>query len=248
MRWFLLGSIGFCQQFLSMGARFQLSHAQLCSPTDRASNLVSFDRTQKSSLAAFFSWGWTSYFATGVEIGYGGAGQALYGIGINGDPYTARINLHYLRIGIGVQPQYAKERWGFWGSFSPSLAFLTQAELIYQGDSLPRGNLVAPQIIQYVVEYLNQSTDPNDRLVLLQMYRRSVPVLHIAGGMRVRLAPQVWLLGLLSYERSFGDIEQKGFRLKGEENYLYSPQRRPVQYRLLGLQLGIQYEVNLTEN
>ena len=248
--WIWIGAfctLGFAQSFVSMGARLLLNRSQWISPTDAGSSLVAFDRTHKAGIAAFFTWGWSAYVGTGFEIAYQGVGQRFYGIGANTDPYRAEVNQQSLRLGLAVQPQYAQENWGLWASVAPGFTFLTQTELVYQGDSLASGSLTSPQIIQQVIRYLDQSTDPNDRLLLNRMYRRAVPVIHLAGGLRVRIAPQVWVLGLLSYERSFGDLERKGYRLSEESPPLYDLQRGPVRYQLLGLQLGIQYEVPLRD-
>ncbi|MCX7606245.1 MAG: hypothetical protein N2170_03120 [Bacteroidia bacterium] len=244
MRFVLFFTYIWAQNFLSMGARLQATQSTLICPTDRAASDVSLDRTQKAGLIGFFSWGWTPHFATGIEIAYQGTGQRFYGIGVNGDNYTAQLNLHYLRGGLSLQPQYAKGRWGVWSSLSPGLSFLTQAEMLYQGDSLPRGKLTTPQVIQTTLSYLDQSTDPNDRLILTRMHQRIIPVIHFAGGMRILLAPQVWLLGLISYERSLGDIERKNFRPRPGEAPIYDNRRRAVQYQLVGLQIGLQYEVS----
>lgn len=239
--------LGFAQSFVSMGARLLLNHSQWLSPTDASSSLVAFDRTHKAGIATFFAWGWSPYIGTGFEIAYQGTGQRFYGVGVNGEPYRAEVSQQSLRLGLAFQPQYARETWGLWASLAPGFTFLTQTEVLYQGDSLNSGTEVTPQILQQVLRYLDQSTDPNDRLLLNRMYRRAVPALHVAGGLRVRLAPQVWVLGLLSYERSFGDLERKGYRLTEEGAPLYDARRKPVQYQLLGLQLGVQYEVFLRD-
>lgn len=239
-------SLLWAQHALSMGARVQLMQSRLSSSTDETSSLTSYSRTHKAGLVGFFDWGWTPHIATGMEIAYQGVGQEFYGVGVNGDNYTAALSLHYLRVGLTMRGQHAWERWGLWGGIAPSLAFLTQADLEYQGDSLPLGSLVFPQVIQNTLAYLSQSTNPDDRLTLLRMFRRTVPALHLAGGLRVRLAPQVWLLGLLAYERSFGDIERKGYQYDPESPPVYDGRRRPVGYELLGIQLGVQYEVPIS--
>lgn len=201
--------------------------------------------TYKAGITGFFGWGWSPYFSTSLEITYQGVGQRFYGIGLRGESYTCEINLHYLRLAAALQPQYAAETWGLWASIAPGVAFLTQSELDFRGDSLLSGTLVAPQIARKVLSYLEQSTNPNDRLILIQMYRRAVPTVSFAGGLRMRLAPSVWVLGLLSYERSLGDIEKKSFRLRKDESPLYSSERKPTPYELLGVQFGLQYEVPL---
>ncbi|MCX8113042.1 MAG: hypothetical protein N3E49_07630 [Bacteroidia bacterium] len=242
--WLLLGVLS-AQKWLTMGARFQFSRSQLLSSTDHASSLTTSSPTHKAGVVGFFGWGWLPYLATSLELSYQGVGQKYYGIGVRGESYAAEIDLHYLRMALAFQPQYAHGTWGLWASISPGLSFLAQSELAYQGDSLPQGSIVAPQIIRRVLTHLDQSTDPDDRLLLVQMYRRSVPSLNVSGGLRIRLAPSVWVLGLLHYERSFGDIEKKGARLTNTEVSIYDPQRKPVQYQLWGVHLGLQYEVNL---
>ncbi|MCS6790693.1 MAG: hypothetical protein NZ580_06910, partial [Bacteroidia bacterium] len=233
------------QRSLQMGARLMVSQSRLLSPTDKQATLLGFDRTYRSGLTGFFSWGLSPYVATGLELGYYGAGQRFYGTGVNGQPYRAEVRLHYLRAGLALQPQYAREWWGFWGSISPSVAFLTQSEFEIQGDSLPVGNLFMPQVIQGTLAYLEQSTNPDDRLMLMKMYRRAVPVISVAGGLRVRLAEGVWVLGLIFYERSLRDIEAKNYRISPQSPLIYHPQRRVVYYELSGFQVGLQYEVPL---
>jgi hypothetical protein len=245
MRWVCFLSVGLAQSFLSMGARVQLYQSRFSSPTDAATHGVSFDPTQKAGVTGFFSWGWNPYLATGIEIGYQGVGQDLYGIGVNSAPYTVQVKLHYLRTGIAIQPQYERGVWGLWASISPGLSFLTQSELTYQGDSVLPGNLTTPQVTQTLLRYLDQSTDPNDRLILTRMYQRGVLSLHFTGGLRIRLAEGVWVLGTLFYERSFGDLERKGYTYGKEYTPMYAPGRRPVQYTLTGIQLGVQYTVGL---
>lgn len=248
--WIYVGglcAIGLAQSFVSMGARLLLNRSQWLSPTDAGSSYVTFDRTHKAGIAAFFAWGWSQYIGTGFEVAYQGTGQRFYGIGVNGDPYRAEVNQQGLRLCLALQPQYSRENWGLWASIAPGFTFLTQSEVIYQGDSLSTGGQLTPQIVQEVLRYLDLSTDPNDRLLLTRIYRKAVPVLQVAGGLRVRLSPQVWVLGLLSYERSFGDLERKGYQLTEEGPSLYDAQRKPVQYQLLGLQLGVQYEVPLRD-
>lgn len=247
MRWriaFLLGLL-YAQNTLTMGARFHFMRSSFNSPTDKASSLTTLAPTYKSGITGFLGWGWSPYFSTSLEITYQGVGQRFYGIGRRGEHYTSEVKQHYLRLGAALQPQYAAETWGLWASIAPGVAFLTQSDMDFRGDSLQRGTLITPQIAQKVLYYLDQSTNPNDRLILLQMYRRVVPTMSLAGGVRMRLSPSVWVLGLLSFERSFGDLEKKSFRLRGEESPLYSSERKPVSYELLGIQLGLQYEVSL---
>lgn len=231
-----------------MGARLQVARSFLLSPTDQASPLTTAAPTYKAGITGFFGWGWAPYLATSVELAYQGIGQRFYGIGMRGENYTAEVNLHYLRFAAALQPQYARETWGLWASIAPGFSILTQSELSYRGDSLSAGAMVSPQIIRRVLTYLDQSTNPDDRLLLTQMYRRAVPAVSVAGGLRIRLAPSVWVLGLLSYERSFSDLEKKSFRLRGEEQPLYDSERKPVRYQLIGIQLGIQYEVIVRPN
>lgn len=235
----------YAQNTLTMGARFHLMRSTLKSPTDRTSSLTTLAPTHKSGITGFFGWGWSPYLSTSLEITYQGVGQRFYGIGLRGESYTSEVSLHYLRLAAALQPQYAAETWGLWASIAPGVALLTQSELDFRGDSLQGGTLTTPQIARKVLSYLDQSTNPNDRLILTQMYRRAVPTVSIAGGVRMRLAPSVWVLGLLSFERSFGDIEKKSFRLRGEESPLYHPDRKPTSYELLGIQLGLQYEVSI---
>lgn len=228
-----------------MGARLQVTRASLISPTDRTSPLTTPAPTYKAGIVGFFGWGWTPHFATSMEIAYQGVGQRFYGVGMRGESYTAEVSLHYLRLAAAFQPQYARETWGIWASLAPGVSILTQSELTYRGDSLVPGSTATPQIVRRVLTYLDQSTNPDDRLLLTQMYRRAVPAVSVAGGLRIRLAPGVWALGLLSYERSFADLEKKSFRLRGEETPLYGSERKPVQYQLSGIQLGLQYEVGI---
>ncbi|MCS7297906.1 MAG: hypothetical protein RMK19_08285 [Bacteroidia bacterium] len=245
MRIYQIGLLApvFAQNLLSMGARLHLTHSRFISSTDQKSSLTTLSPTQKVGIIGFFGWGWTPHLVTGIEVGYQGVGQSYYGIGRLSEPYAAGITLHYLRTAATFQPQYAREGWGVWFSFAPGINFLTQTELSFQGDSVPVGGLISPQIIQRILGYLEKSTNPNDRLLLLQVYQRIVPSLSMAGGIRIRLTPQVWILGLLSYERSLRDIEKKDFRLGTQETPLYDPQRKPTHYRLIGFQLGLQYEV-----
>lgn len=243
----LLIGIVMAQRSLQMGARLLGAQSRLLSLTDKQAASLGFDRTYRAGLIGFFSWGFSPYIAAGVEVGYYGAGQRFYGAGVNAQPYRAEVRLHYLRTGLTLQPQYARSWWGFWGAISPSIAFLTQSEFEIRGDSVPVGNLLTPQIIQGTLIYLEQTTNPDDRLMLMRMYRRAVPVISVAGGLRVRLAEGVWVMGLLFYERSLGDIEVKGYRLSPQSPQVYAPQRKAVYYELSGFQIGLQYEVALPE-
>ncbi|GIV25169.1 MAG: hypothetical protein KatS3mg026_0861 [Bacteroidia bacterium] len=239
----VLVSLAWAQQGLQMGARLQLARSAFLSQTERTSPLLSQNPTYKAGLVGFFAWNWNPFLATGLEVAYQSAGQSYYGLGVNGDSYQAQVRLHYLRMGLSLIGQYAQGPWGAFLTVSPSLAFLTQADLQYQGDSLQPGNLVQPQIIQNTLAYLSRSTNPDDRLALLRMYRRLVPTLSVSGGLRVRLAPQVWLLGLVGYERALSDIENKSYRFRPEAPPLYAPERSRTFYQLLSLQVGLQYEV-----
>ncbi|MCS7152630.1 MAG: hypothetical protein NZ989_01660 [Bacteroidia bacterium] len=241
----LLIGLLYAQSSLTMGARLQVARSQLHSPTDQTSPWTALSPTYKAGIVGFFGWGWTPYLATSIELSYQGVGQRYYGIGLRGESYTSEISLHYLRTAVAIQSQYAQKNWGAWVSFSPGLSFLTQVDLDFQGDSLPQGTTLAPQLVRKVLGYLEQSTNPDDRLILIRMYRRAVPSFSASGGLRVRLSPAVWILGLLYYERSFGDLERKDFRLRGEETPLYDPQRKSVQYQLTGIQLGLQYEISI---
>ncbi|MCS7162775.1 MAG: hypothetical protein NZ958_05560 [Bacteroidia bacterium] len=243
----LTGYLVWLQSALSMGARVQLMNSHIACPTDKTSPLVSFSPTYTAGVTGFLSWGWQPFLRAGIELGYQGVGQKYYGLGLSGRDYSAEINLHYLRVGLAFQPQYQREgkNWGLWMSFCPSVTFLTQADMILQGDSVSPGNAIAPQVIQTVLAYLDRSTRPEDRLILQRMYQPVGGSLHVAAGLRFRLVPQVWILALLSYEISLGDIEKKSFRLGGEGAPLYSSNRKPAFYQLIGLQLGLQYEVFL---
>lgn len=226
-----------------MGVRLQLARSTFLTQTERASPLLSRNPTYKAGLTGFFAWDWNPFWATGLEVAYQSVGQSYYGLGVNGDSYQAQVRLHYLRMGLAFTGQYAQGLWGAFVTVSPGLAFLTHADLQYQGDSLQPGNLVQPQIIQHTLAYLSQSTNPDDRLLLLRMYRRLVPTIGVNGGLRVRLAPQVWLLGLVGYERGLSDIENKSYRLRPEAPLLYAPDRSRTFYQLVSLQVGLQYEV-----
>lgn len=233
----------YAQHALSMGARLQAFRSHLSSYTDENSPLTTPTPTARAGITGFFSWHWTPALGTGIELGYQGVAQKYYGIGLRGEPYTASVSLQYLRIAAALHLQYTQATWGVWGSLAPGAAILTQSELSYQGDSLSSGSLITPQIAQRILTYLNQSTNPNDRLLLTQMYERTLPVISAAGGLKVRLAPQVWVLGLLFYETCLKDIEKKSFRLGEERAAVYDPTRTKTQYTLIGIQLGIQYEV-----
>ncbi|RMF49279.1 MAG: hypothetical protein D6750_06320 [Bacteroidetes bacterium] len=239
----VLFSLVWAQQGLQMGARLQLARSSFLSQTERTSPLLNRNPSYKAGLTGFFAWDWSPYWATGLEIAYQSVGQSYYGLGVNGEAYQAEVRLHYLRMGLAFTGQYAQGIWGAFLTVSPSLAFLTQADQQYQGDSLQRSSLTNPQIIQNTLAYLSQSTDPDDRLVLMRMYRRWVPTISLSGGLRVRLAPQVWLLGLVGYERSLADIENKGYQIRPELPPVYAPQRSHTYCQLLSLQVGLQYEV-----
>ncbi|MCS6894696.1 MAG: hypothetical protein NZZ60_00920 [Bacteroidia bacterium] len=233
------------QNILSMGARLGFYRSQFLSPTDRNSTLTTLSPTYRSGITGFLSWGWSEYFATGLEIGYQGVGQKFYGVGFRGESYTSEVSLNYLRLGVGFQPQYAQDSWGIWASLAPGLSLLTRSDLNFSGDTLAQGTLIMPQIARRVLNYLEKSTNPEDRLLPVRMYRRVVPTLSVSGGLRVRLAPTVWVLGLFYYERSFGDMEKKGYKIPGDESPLYSRERKPVRYQLTGIQVGLQYEVSI---
>ncbi|MEN3040472.1 MAG: hypothetical protein ABDH66_02905 [Bacteroidia bacterium] len=241
----LVGGLICAQNTLSIGARLGFYRSRFLSPTDQTSDLTTLSPTHKAGITAFASWGWTEYFATGLEVGYQGIGQKFYGIGFRGESYVSEVNLNYFRSAVGIQMQYAWDNWGIWANLAPGLNFLTRSDLAFNGDSLSQGTLITPQIARKVLNYLEKSTNPEDRLLPIRMYRRVIPTLSLSGGLRVRLAPTVWMLGLFHYERSFGDLERKGYKIPGDETPLYSSARKPVRYQLMGIQVGLQYEVSI---
>ncbi len=236
--------VGWAQQSLRMGALLHLSQSWLLNATDqKAPPLASMRPTYRTGLSSFFIWGWSPYWGTGIEVAYQGAGQNYYGVGLNGQNYSASIRLSYLRLGLPLQAQYQWRTWGLWAQVSPTLAALVQSDLTYQGDSLPSQSLYAPQIIQNTLNYLAQSTNPEDQLILTRLYRRWNWGLALAGGVKSRIAPGVWLLALLGYQRHFTDAENKPYRLAPEGPPAYHPDRKPTYNQLLSLQLGIAYEI-----
>jgi hypothetical protein len=196
--------------------------------------------------SGFFLWGWHRRWGTGLEVTYHGAGQNYYGAGLNGQNYAAAIRLSYLRLNLPLQAQYQWKTWGLWAQIGPSAGFLTQAELTYQGDSLETGTLYAPQVIQTTLSYLAQSTNPEDQLLQRRLYRRWQGGVAASGGVQTRLAPGVWVLALLSYQRDFTDAENKGYRVSPETPLSYDPRRKAAHNQLWGFQVGILYEVQST--
>lgn len=236
--------LGWAQQSLRMGAQLHLSQTSLRNATDReGASLVNLRPTYRAGLSGFFIWGWSPYWGTGIEVGYLGAGQNYYGAGLNGQNYTAAIRLSYLRFSTPIQVQYQWKTWGLWAQISPTLSLLVQSEYTYQGDSLPTGSLYAPQIIQNTLNYLSQSTNPDDQLILMRLYRRWNWGLDIAGGVKSQLASGIWLLALLGYQRDFTDAEEKSFRFAPENAPAYHPRRKPTYNHLLSFRLGLIYEV-----
>ncbi len=238
------GLIGWAQQSLRMGAQLHLSQSWLLNATDqKAPPQVALRPTYRPGLSGFFIWGWSPYWGSGLEIAYLGAGQNYYGVGLNGQNYSASIRQSYLRFSTPLQAQYQWETWGLWVQLGPTLSALVQSDYTYQGDSLPTQNLYAPQIIQNTLNYLAQSTNPEDQLILTRLYRRWNWGVTFAGGIKSRIAPGVWLLALLSYQRNFTDAENKGYRLSPEGPLAYHPERKPTYNQLLAIQLGIAYEI-----
>ncbi len=159
---------------------------------------------------------------------------------------SAAIRLSYLRFATPIQFQYQWKTWGLWAHFGPTLAALVQSDYVYQGDSLPSHNRYAPEIIQNTLNYLALSTDPEDQLILMRLYRRWNWGFVLAGGVKSRLAPGVWTLALIGYHRTFTDAEAKNFRLSPESPPTYHPERKPTYLQLLSLQLGLVYEIERT--
>ncbi len=240
----VLGFMGWAQQSLRMGAQLHLSQSWLLNATDqKAPPSVGLRPTYRPGLSGFFIWGWNPYWGTGIEIAYLGAGQNYYGVGLNGQNYSASIRQSYLRLATPLQAQYQWETWGLWAHIAPTFSALVQSDYTYQGDSLLNDNLYAPQIIQNTLQYLAQSTNPEDQLILTRLYRRWNWGLAFAGGIKSRIAPGVWVLALLSYQRDFTDAENKRYRLSSENPAAYHPDRKPTYNQLLAIQLGIVYEI-----
>ncbi len=238
--------IACAQQHLQMGARLILQQSSLISSTDKAvESWMALRPTYRAGMSGFFLWGWNPYLSTGVEIAYQGAGQSYYGAGLNGQTYQAQISLNYLSFGIPIALKKTWEKWGLIAQIAPSLNFLTRSNLTYQGDSLPSGNLYSTQIIQNVLNYLTTSTNSDDQLLTLRLFRRGQWGLSAAGGVQTRLAPDVWILVLLHYTRLFGDSENKGYRLTPESPPIYNPSRAATYQQAWGFQIGILYEVKL---
>ncbi len=242
-----LGIMGWAQQSLRMGALLHLSQSWLLNATDqKAPSLVGLRPTYRPGLSGFFIWGWSPYWGTGIEVAYLGTGQNYYGVGLNGQTYSASIRQSQLRLATPLQAQYQWDTWGLWAHIAPTLSALVQSDYTYQGDSLPINNLYAPQIIQTTLNYLAQSTNPEDQLILTRLYRQWNWGLTLAGGIKSRIAPGVWVLALLSYQRDFSDAENKRYRISPESPPAYHPDRKPTYNQLLSIQLGIAYEIERT--
>jgi hypothetical protein len=239
--------LGWGQQSLRMGAHLHLAQSWLLNATDRqAPPQVALRPTYRPGLSGFFIWGWSPYWGTGLEVAYLGAGQNYHGVGVNGQNYSAAIRQSYLRFATPIQFQYQWKTWGLWAHLGPTLAVLVQSDHVYQGDSLPSHNRYAPEIIQNTLNYLALSTDPEDQLILMRLYRRWNWGFVLAGGVKSRLAPGVWTLALIGYHRTFTDVEAKNFRLSPESPPAYHPERKPTYLQHLSLQLGLVYEIERT--
>lgn len=234
------------QAYLQMGGRLILQQTSLLSTTDKTTeSWIALRPTYRAGMNGFFLWGWTPHLSTGLEIAYQGTGQNYYGVGLNGQNYQAQINLNYLSLGLPIWVQKSWEKWGLLAQIAPNLHFLVRSDLAFQGDSLPRGNHYSTQIIQNVLNYLAASTNPNDQLLTMRLYRQWQWGFSIAGGIKARLAPDVWILALFHYMRFLGDSENKGFRLSSESPPTYAPDRSATYQQGIGFQVGIVYEVKL---
>ncbi|MGQ9864515.1 MAG: hypothetical protein ACUVRD_08585 [Bacteroidia bacterium] len=180
-----------------------------------------------------------TYWGVGLELMYGGQAQKYYGNGVTGKAYQAKAAYQYVGLGLFVEGRLPLEKMTFWLAVSGQVIFPVAAQELYQGDSVPRGNLYRAQLIQNTLGYLEASDDPEERQILSRAYRRALQQVGVRGGVELPLSEILSLRAGIFFSRSLHDIENKTLPL-GKTPF-YDSQRKPTYASQLGCVLGLWY-------
>lgn len=226
-------------QGISVGGNLSLYNSGLrCATDDQINAYQNLSPTYNVAFGfqAVYS---QTYWGIGVELAYGGQAQKYYGSGVTGKVYQAKAAYQYVGPGLFVEGRYPLEKVTFWLAGGGQVFFPVAAQELYQGDSVPRGNLYRAQVIQNTLRYLEASDDPTERRILSRAYRRALWHVGVRGGVELPLSEVLMLRAGIFFSRSLHDIENKNLRL--QEMPFYDVQRKPTYANQLGTVLGVLY-------